>query len=162
MKSKPTTAHRLAAFVRGGSGHEQAHVAQHVVVDGPGSASSRPDQSGKFLVVGNYTGGTVFVLPVGTDGKLRPALQQFQQQGPRAAGAASPEPGAHQVVFSQDNRFLIVPDKALDRVFVYRFDAATVEYARGVQHQPRYRRAHGQGRSRGDARARARAAAVVD
>jgi 6-phosphogluconolactonase len=47
------------------------------------------DPTGKNVLVANYTGGNVAVLPVGADGKLKPASAFVQHQGPlvqRVAG----------------------------------------------------------------------------
>ena len=82
------------------------------------------DRTGKFLAVANYSGGTFSILPVGADGRLGPAASVLtntgsgphqQQQGPHA----------HMVQFDLSNRFLLGADLGMDRVHVYRFDAAT-------------------------------------
>jgi 6-phosphogluconolactonase len=78
------------------------------------------DHSGKFLLVANY-GGTVAVLPIDPDGRLRPATIVIQQGDSELLPAHASH--AHAIVLSPDNRFAIVPDTGLDRVFVYRFDA---------------------------------------
>jgi 6-phosphogluconolactonase len=84
------------------------------------------DPSGKFLIVANYSSGTVAVLPIAADGALRDQTQLFELKGPTGphrVRQASSHP--HEIVFDPSGRFALVPDLGLDRVFVLAFDAAT-------------------------------------
>jgi len=84
------------------------------------------DRSGKFMVVANYGTGTVAVLPVRPDGTLADQHQLVSlpgQPGPHKMEQTGSHP--HQVVFDPSGRFLMVPDKGLDRVFVFRFDSTS-------------------------------------
>ena len=81
------------------------------------------EPSGKFLIVANYAGGTVAVLPVADDGALRDQTQLAELKGPSGphrVRQASSHP--HEIVFDPSGRFVVVPDLGLDRVFVFRFD----------------------------------------
>jgi len=82
------------------------------------------DRTAKWLAVANYASGSVLVLPVGADGKLGEASAFVQQRGSSVNPARQSGPHAHCVLFSPDNRFLLVADLGADRIFVYRFDAA--------------------------------------
>jgi 6-phosphogluconolactonase len=81
------------------------------------------DQQGKNVLLANYTGGSVAVLPIQADGQLAAASSFIQHQGssitPRQQG-----PHAHSINLDAANRFAIVADLGLDRLLVYRFDAA--------------------------------------
>jgi 6-phosphogluconolactonase len=79
------------------------------------------DRTGKFLAVANYGGGNFALLPVGAGGKLQPSTVVVSGQG---AGAGGAKPLGHGVFFTSDNRFLIAADKGLNRMLVFRFDAA--------------------------------------
>ena len=84
------------------------------------------DPGGRFMVVANYGAGNVAVLPIRPDGALADAVQVVVlpgQPGPHRIEQTSSHP--HHVVFDPSGRWVIVPDKGLDRVFVFRFDAAT-------------------------------------
>jgi 6-phosphogluconolactonase len=84
------------------------------------------DPSGKYLVVANYSSGSVAVLPIGPDGALKDQHQLVQlpgEPGPHKVEQQSSHP--HDIVFDPSGRFVLVPDKGLDRVFVFRFDGAT-------------------------------------
>jgi 6-phosphogluconolactonase len=74
------------------------------------------DRTGSNLLVANYTGGTVAVFPISTEGRLGPATALIQHAG------RAPHP--HCVTLDATNRVAWVCDLGLDRVFAYRFDAA--------------------------------------
>ena len=82
------------------------------------------DRTEKWLAVANYASGSVAVMSVGSDGKLGEASAFVQQKGSSVNKQRQEGPHAHEVVFSPDNRFLLVPNLGADRIFVYRFDAA--------------------------------------
>jgi 6-phosphogluconolactonase (cycloisomerase 2 family) len=84
------------------------------------------DPSGRFLVVANYASGNVAVLPIRKDGGLGDATQVVAlpgQPGRHRIEQTSSHP--HHVVFDPSGHWLVVPDKGLDRVFIFRFDAAS-------------------------------------
>ena len=82
------------------------------------------DRTGRWLAAANYGSGSVIVLPVARDGTLGDAVAFDQHRGSGANPMRQQGPHAHAVVFSPDNRFLLVADLGTDQVFVYRFDAA--------------------------------------
>ena len=84
------------------------------------------DATGKWLAVANYTSGHLAILSVGADGKLggQPvAVVRNEGSGPNKSRQQGPH--AHEVVFSADNRYLLLADLGLDKILVYRFDAGT-------------------------------------
>jgi len=93
---------------------------------GSGPCHLALDRTGKWLAVANYNSGHMAVLPVGPDGKLgeQPiAVVRNEGSGPNKSRQQGPH--AHEVVFSPDNRFLLLADLGLDKIFVYRFDPNT-------------------------------------
>jgi len=82
------------------------------------------DKFGKHVLVANYGGGSVAVLPIGPDGKLGEASSFVQHKGSGADKSRQEGPHAHSVNLDADNRFAIVADLGLDKLFVYRFDPA--------------------------------------
>jgi len=82
------------------------------------------DKTGRSLVVVNYGSGSTTVLPVGADGKLGEASGHIQHSGSSVNRQRQQGPHAHSVNLSPDNRFAIVADLGLDKVLVYKFDAA--------------------------------------
>lgn len=84
------------------------------------------DPAGRFLVVANYSSGAVSVLAVKEDGRLGEVVQAMPlpgTPGPHRLEQSSAHP--HQILFEPAGRFVVVPDKGLDRIFVFGFDAKT-------------------------------------
>jgi len=81
------------------------------------------DRSGKFVLVANYTGGSVAVFPIKPDGSLGEASDFIQHAGHGADTKRQEAAHAHSVDMSPDNRFAFVDDLGLDRVLIYKFDA---------------------------------------
>ncbi len=84
------------------------------------------DAAGRHAVVANYGSGSVSVLPIREDGQLQDAIQVIPlpgQPGPHRVEQASSHP--HHVVFDPSGKYVVVPDKGLDRIFVFAFDAST-------------------------------------
>jgi len=79
------------------------------------------DKTGTNALVANYDSGTIAVLPIGPDGYLRDATCVVTHRDSATSHARLPHP--HSINLSPDNRFAIVADLGLDRVYVYRFDA---------------------------------------
>jgi 6-phosphogluconolactonase len=82
------------------------------------------DKTGKILVAANFGSGSVAAFPVYADGRLGEATGFVQHHGSSVNPVSQAGPHAHCVVFSPDNRFVIVADRGLDKVFVYRVDYA--------------------------------------
>ncbi len=82
------------------------------------------DKMGKFVLVANYTGGSVAVFPVLADGKLGEASAFVQHTGKGTNPERQEGPHAHSIDLSPDNRFAYVDDLGLDELLVYKFDSA--------------------------------------
>jgi 6-phosphogluconolactonase len=81
------------------------------------------DSKRKVLLVANYTGGNVTVLPIRPDGSLAPAsdLKQHEGSGPKEQQKG---PHAHCVILDRFERHALVADLGVDKVMVYRFNRA--------------------------------------
>lgn len=79
------------------------------------------DPSGRFLFVANHEDGTVGVFPVGEDGRLGPASDVVRHQG-SGPGPTQTGPHAHFVTLDPTGRLVLVVDKGIDRVMIYRLD----------------------------------------
>jgi 6-phosphogluconolactonase len=82
------------------------------------------DKTGKYVLVANYTGGSVAVFPVLEDGRLGEASAFVQHTGHGANPERQEGPHAHSIDLSPDNGFAIVDDLGLDQTIVYKFDSA--------------------------------------
>lgn len=83
------------------------------------------DRSGRWVLVANYTGGSVAVLPVGEDGRLGAAATVVQHQGSSVNRSRQEGPHPHSVILDPSGRHALVADLGLDRIFVYRLDGQT-------------------------------------
>lgn len=102
---------------------------------GPCYVSVHP--SGKCVLVANYHGGTVAVLPIGPNGTLDVATDVRNDGGdPGPVRAASAPPGsfaisghdrphAHMVQADPSGRFVLSTDLGLDEILLWRFDVET-------------------------------------
>jgi len=99
---------------------------------GPTYVSVHP--SGRFVLVANYFGGSVAVLPILPDGRLLDATDMKQDAGKVGpATAQNAPPGsfarsghdrthAHMIQADPAGRFVLHADLGLDRIFVWTFD----------------------------------------
>jgi 6-phosphogluconolactonase len=91
---------------------------------GSGTAYLSLDGTGRFILLAHYGSASVTVIQIDSDGSLG-KLTSFVQHSARrsAGGGAPPVPRPHAAVASPDNRFVVVPDLGLNKIFVYKFDA---------------------------------------
>ncbi len=83
------------------------------------------DKTGKYLLVANYSSGTVAVFPILPNGRLGEYTAMLKDQGTTGPHKNQEGPHAHWIETSPDNRFALVADLGLDEVLVYKFDAAS-------------------------------------
>ena len=104
----------------------QVRTLNHAATGGYNGVRQAVDPSGRFLVVANYANGSVAVLAIAADGSLKDQHQLVAlagEPGPHKSQQASSHP--HDVAFDPSGRFVFVPDKGLDRIFIFNFDAAS-------------------------------------
>lgn len=83
------------------------------------------DKTERFLLLANYTGGSVAVLPVQEDGSLGEA-SSFVQHADSGIDPKKQRPAhPHAIKVSADNRFALVADAGLDKLFIYHFNSTT-------------------------------------
>ena len=81
------------------------------------------DKTGKFVLVANYVGGNVAVLPVSGDGSLGDASDLKQGSGSGINTERQEGPHAHCVLLDQSNRFAYACDLGTDKIMIFRFDS---------------------------------------
>lgn len=86
------------------------------------------DATARVLLVANYHTGIVASLPIAPDGTLGPAASVVQHEGASVNPERQSSPHAHCVTISPDNRFVLVCDLGLDKIFTYQLngDTATI------------------------------------
>jgi len=92
---------------------------------GKNSTHLTPDPSNRYIVIGNGPG--VAVFPINQDGSLAPFTDMVPAPGEvgphRNQREAGPHP--HYVSFDPSGRFLVAPDRGVDRIHIYRLDVST-------------------------------------
>lgn len=91
---------------------------------GAGPCYVTVDRAGQHALAANYGSGSVCVLPIKNDGSLAAPSDSVQHQGSGANPQRQEGPHAHCIVLDAANRFAFAPDLGLDKVMIYRFDAA--------------------------------------
>jgi 6-phosphogluconolactonase len=89
---------------------------------GNGPAHLVVDRQGRNVLVANYGGGSVAVLPIGADGRLAPASTFVQHEGSSVHPKRQTRPYAHSINVDPGNRFAYAADLGLDKILIYRFD----------------------------------------
>ena len=82
------------------------------------------DREGKNVLVANYGGGSVAVVPIEADGSLGTPTATITHRGSSVNPQRQEAPHAHCVTLDAANRFAFVTDLGLDRILIYRFDPA--------------------------------------
>ena len=82
------------------------------------------DSKRKALLVANYTGGNITVLPIREDGTLGMAhdVKQHEGSGPKEQQKG---PHAHCIILDRSERHALAADLGVDKVMIYRFDRAS-------------------------------------
>lgn len=80
------------------------------------------DNTGKMLMVANYTSGGVSTYPLKADGSIGEMAGLMTEKGRGPNPARQEGPHAHEVVISKDNRIAYVPDLGLDQIRLYLLD----------------------------------------
>lgn len=111
---------------------------------GPTYVSIHP--SGRFLLVANYFGGSVSVLPILDNGQLGEATdiqEDSGKLGPTTATNAPPgsfafsghdRTHAHMIQADPSGKFVLHVDLGLDQILVWKFDVETGKLSKASQH----------------------------
>jgi len=112
------------AFEISADGQELTHINEQAS-EGAAPCYVSVDRSGRVVLVANYMGGNVALLPIRTDRGLAP-VQAFPKhigEGPNKERQEAAH--AHCIVADPSNRFVLLADLGLDTVFLYRLDVGS-------------------------------------
>src|SRR5262249_16366654 len=90
---------------------------------GTGPCHLTIDRSGRNVLVANYGGGCVAVLPIQDDGRLAPATAGIHHRGSSVNQARPEGPQAPSINVDPRHHFAAAADLGADKGFIYRFDA---------------------------------------
>ena len=91
------------------------------------------DTTGKFVLVANYAGGNVAVLPVKFNGSLGPATDMKQNEGSGVNTERQAASHAHCIVLDAANRFAYSCDLGADKIMIFRFNGRSGKLLAGEQ-----------------------------
>lgn len=103
----------------------QLHFLNEVASGGADPCYISIDKTGKYVLVANYTGGSVSVFPIQQDGSLGAVSAFVQHKGSGPNRERQEAAHAHWIETSPDNRFAISADLGMDELLVDHFDDST-------------------------------------
>lgn len=89
---------------------------------GPGPCHLSVDLTGRYVLVANYAGGSVAMLPIQSDGSLGEATDFVQHTGSSVNPDRQEGPHAHSINIDAGNRYAFAPDLGIDRIMIYELD----------------------------------------
>jgi len=92
---------------------------------GRGPCHVSVDPSDRFVLVANYTEGSIALFPIRPDGTLGEAAATVQHEGSGPHPTRQKGPHAHSIYADPTGRFVFAVDLGLDRVMIYRLDPDT-------------------------------------
>jgi 6-phosphogluconolactonase len=81
------------------------------------------DKTGRYLLFANFGSSSVTVLRINDDGSVGAQTAFMKHIGSGRDPAFQSKAHPHSIDVSADNRFAVVSDLGVDKVFIYRFDA---------------------------------------
>ncbi len=103
---------------------------------GKGGTHLAVDKTGKWVMVGHYTGGSLSVLPTQPDGSLGSVTQFIQHEGKSIESNATPaerqtKPYVHSINIAPNNTDVFVPDLGTDKIVTYSLNSKTGQLTPG-------------------------------
>lgn len=92
--------------------------------DHPCHISLSPNED--FVILGNYTGGSLSMFKVSPEGKLE-HVQTVKHQGKSINPERQEKPHVHSTTFDPEGKRVLVADLGTDKIYVYDFDPAKAE-----------------------------------
>ncbi len=111
----------LSSFRIDPATHRLSPVQQAVPDSGPTPCHVAVDRTGRVALAANYHLGLAAALALRPDGTMgEPRVVSHSGKGPHPARQTSPHP--HSTNFAPDDRFALVCDLGLDRIYIYAVD----------------------------------------
>jgi 6-phosphogluconolactonase len=91
---------------------------------GGGTTHIDTDPAGTCAATANYGSGDLSVLPISPDGSIGEATAVIKHTGSGVNPDRQKKPYPHSCNFDPTGKWVLVPDLGVDKVYIYRFDAA--------------------------------------
>lgn len=96
-----------------------------------GGAHLAVDKTGKWVIVGNYNGGSLSVLPTEADGSLGKVTQVIKHEGKSINAERQAKPFVHSINIAPNNSDVFVPDLGTDKIATYTLSSKTGQLTAG-------------------------------
>ena len=83
------------------------------------------DVTEHFVMVANYDGKSIAVYALKPDGSIGERTAFFEHSGTGVNPERQTQPRPHCIVVDPSNKFVLVPDLGVDKLYVYRFNSKT-------------------------------------
>ncbi|MEO7049334.1 MAG: lactonase family protein [Ferruginibacter sp.] len=80
------------------------------------------DKTGKWVVLANYSGGSLSIFSIGNNGGIGAVTTHVQHAGSSINKDRQEKAHVHSTFFSPDNKYLVVQDLGMDEITVYPFN----------------------------------------
>jgi 6-phosphogluconolactonase len=80
------------------------------------------EKTGQYLMVANYSSGSLAMYPILEDGPLGAMSDFVQHEGSSIDPRRQQGPHAHSIMIDPANRYAFVPDLGIDKVMIYQLD----------------------------------------
>lgn len=80
------------------------------------------DATASVVISTNYSSGSVAVMPITPEGRLKPSSQVLQHEGSSVDARRQQGPHAHSVTIDPTNTYAYICDLGIDKVMIYRMD----------------------------------------
>jgi len=90
--------------------------------EGDGPCHLSVDATGRYVLVANYGGGSVAILPIQEDGSLGPVTDFVQHEGSSVHPRRQRGPHTHSITLDPANRRAFAADLGLDKILGYEVD----------------------------------------
>ncbi len=81
------------------------------------------DYEGRNILVSNYRAGSCAVVPIASDGTLKPASSFHQHIGSSIHPKRQATPHAHSINLDPEGKYAMVADLGLDQILIYKYDS---------------------------------------
>ncbi|WP_044171897.1 lactonase family protein [Flectobacillus major] len=89
---------------------------------GAGPCHITTDRTGKWVIAGNYGGGSLSILPILGNGTVGKATQTIQHTGHSVNASRQEKPHVHSINVAPNNQDVFVPDLGVDKIYTYSLD----------------------------------------
>jgi len=89
---------------------------------GKGPCYVTVDQTNRYVLVANYGGGSVAMLPIEENGRLGQPCDHHQHEGSSVNERRQQGPHAHAFVIDPTNTYAYAPDLGIDKIMIYKLD----------------------------------------